>query len=99
MPPHHEGYSDSLNLVVSLCLVYTLCIACVRVWIRRGAYGSDDIVIAIGTVITLCNSGASYAALAEGLGAKWATIRTSNSLAALSGVCMDFAAFARALHS
>ncbi|KAI7110142.1 hypothetical protein KC352_g36349 [Hortaea werneckii] len=85
MSQHREGYQDALNLVVSLCLIYTLCIACVRIWIRRGSYGTDDLVIAIGTIITLCNSGANYAALANGLGTKWSSLRESKSLPDLNG--------------
>ncbi|GAB1726689.1 hypothetical protein NU195Hw_g6296t1 [Hortaea werneckii] len=85
MSQHREGYQDALNLVVSLCLIYTLCIACVRIWIRRGSYGTDDLVIAIGTIITLCNSGANYAALANGLGTKWPSLRESKSLPDLNG--------------
>lgn len=90
MSQHREGYQDALNLVVSLCLIYTLCIACVRIWIRRGSYGTDDLVIAIGTIITLCNSGANYAALANGLGTKWPSLRESESLPDLNGVSMSF---------
>ncbi|KAI7505084.1 hypothetical protein KC367_g803 [Hortaea werneckii] len=85
MSQHREGYQDALNLVVSLCLIYTLCIACVRIWIRRGSYGTDDLVIAIGTIITLCNSGANYAALANGLGTKWPSLKESESLPDLNG--------------
>ncbi|KAI7262594.1 hypothetical protein KC345_g9385 [Hortaea werneckii] len=85
MSQHREGYQDALNLVVSLCLIYTLCIACVRIWIRRGSYGTDDLVIAIGTIITLCNSGANYAELANGLGTKWPGLRESESLPDLNG--------------
>ncbi|KAI6974443.1 hypothetical protein KC318_g12121 [Hortaea werneckii] len=85
MSQHREGYQDALNLVVSLCLIYTLCIACVRIWIRRGSYGTDDLVIAIGIIITLCNSGANYAALANGLGTKWPNLKESESLSDLNG--------------
>ena len=86
MPRQRHGFVDSLNLVVSLCLVYTICIACVRIWIRRGSYGTDDLVIAIGTLVTLCNSGTSYAALANGLGKKWEDLQGQDDLASLSGV-------------
>lgn len=49
----HIGHIDTLNLTVSLCLCYTLCIALVRVWIRRGAFGADDLVVFFATLVTL----------------------------------------------
>lgn len=47
---HHIGYVDGLNVAISLCLTYTLCVTLLRGWIRRRLYGWDDIVVAIATV-------------------------------------------------
>lgn len=84
--PQQEGYEDALNLTISLCLTYTLCIACVRIWIRKGSFGSDDLVIAVATLVTLCNSAASYAALAKGLGTSWSRLKQSGTISSLNGV-------------
>ena len=84
--PQRIGDENTVNLTISLCLTYTLCIACVRVWIRKGAFGSDDAVIAVATLITLCNAAASYAGLAEGLGAPWLSLEGSEDLPALNAV-------------
>ncbi|KAK5131889.1 hypothetical protein LTR08_000477 [Meristemomyces frigidus] len=81
--PQHVGYQDSLNLTISLCLTYTLCIACVRIWIRKGAFGADDLVIAAATILTLCHSAASYAALASGLGTPWSSLAKTGDLRSL----------------
>ena len=84
--PHHRGYQDTLNLTISLCLTYTLCIACVRIWIRKGAFGSDDLVIAVATVLTLCHSAASYAALAAGVGIPWSSLLRTDDISSLDAV-------------
>jgi hypothetical protein len=67
----HLGHVDVLNLTVSLCLCYTICIALVRLWIRRGAFGIDDVVVLVATAVTLSHTGTSYIALADGLGKPW----------------------------
>lgn len=82
----HIGHVDALNLTVSLCLCYTLCIALVRLWIRRGAFGVDDLVILFATLVTLGHTGTSYAAMAYGLGKPWLRIRADESVAELNGV-------------
>ena len=41
---------DVLKITVSLCLTYTLCIAFLRVWIRRNLYGVDDYAFLGATV-------------------------------------------------
>lgn len=84
--PQHVGYQQGLNLAISLCLTYTLCIACVRVWIRKGAYGSDDIVIACATVVTICHTAMDYTALAAGLGTPWSRLEQQDSLDMLNKV-------------
>ncbi|KAK5127064.1 hypothetical protein LTR85_008423 [Meristemomyces frigidus] len=81
----HVGLAATTNLTISLCLTYTLCIACVRIWIRKGAFGADDLVIAVATIFTLGHSAASYAALAQGLGIPWSTIEQDYSIPALNG--------------
>jgi hypothetical protein len=85
-PSHHIGHVDALNLTVSLCLCYTLCIALVRLWIRRGAFGVDDLVVLAATLVTLGHTGSSYAGLAAGLGKPWTDIRESKDLAKLNTV-------------
>lgn len=46
----HAGYIDGVNLTISICLTYTLCVSAIRVWIRRRLYGWDDIVVGAATV-------------------------------------------------
>ena len=87
---HHVGHVDSVNLTVSLCLCYTICIALVRLWIRRGAFGVEDLVVLVATVVTLSHTGSSYAALADGLGKPWIDIKASKDLAKLNAVCIVF---------
>jgi len=89
LPNHHVGHVDALNLTVSLCLCYTICIALVRLWIRRGAFGVDDLVVLVATVVTLGHTGSSYAALADGMGKPWADIKADMDLAKLNAVCID----------
>ena len=82
----HVGHVDAVNLTVSLCLCYTICIALVRLWLRRGAFGVDDLVVLVATVVTLSHTGSSYAALADGLGKPWIDIKASKDLAKLNAV-------------
>lgn len=95
LPPHHAmsdslnqhiGYVDAATLTVSLCLTYTICIGCVRIWIRRGAYGVDDLVVLLAMVITLGHTGSSYAALANGLGKPWSFLREEENLGQANAV-------------
>lgn len=46
----HVGNVDGLSMTLSLCLCYTLCFACLRVYIRWRAYGPDDLVVLLSTV-------------------------------------------------
>jgi len=89
----HVGHVDAVNLTVSLCLCYTICIALVRLWIRRGAFGVDDLVVLVATVVTLSHTGSSYAALADGLGKPWIDIKASKDLAKLNAVCIVVALY------
>ena len=82
----HIGHVDALNLTVSLCLCYTLCIALVRLWIRRGAFGIDDLVVLFATLVTLGHTGSSYAALANGLGKPRGDIQDNGTAAELNAV-------------
>ena len=85
-PSQHIGHVDALNLTVSLCLCYTLCIALTRLWIRRGIFGVDDSVVLIATLVTLGHTGSSYAALALGLGKPWSEVSSSGKLQELNTV-------------
>lgn len=86
--PHQRiGHVDATNLTVSLCLCYTLLIALVRLWIRRGAFGVDDLVVLVATIVTLSHTGSSYAALADGLGKPWVDLEGGKDLAKLNAVC------------
>ncbi|SMQ46407.1 unnamed protein product [Zymoseptoria tritici ST99CH_3D7] len=77
--PQRQAYGDVVAFTISLCLCFTVCIALLRVWIRRSAYGVDDVVIGIATLVSLGHTGSSYAALASGLGGKWTTISSSKT--------------------
>jgi hypothetical protein len=90
-PSHHIGHVDALNLTVSLCLCYTLCIALTRLWIRRGVFGLDDLVVLIATLVTLGHTGTSYAALAFGLGKPWSEINNGGKLPELNNVGLNHA--------
>jgi len=82
----HLGYVDAATLTVSLCLTYTICVACVRIWIRRGAFGIDDVVVLLATIITLGHTGSSYVALTDGLGKPWANLLEEDRLVNLNAV-------------
>jgi hypothetical protein len=85
--PQREAYGDAVAFTVSLCLCFTVCIALLRVWIRRNAYGVDDIVIGLATFVSLGHTGSSYVALAMGLGGKWTSIsKNRTELAKLNQV-------------
>jgi hypothetical protein len=85
-PAQHPGYVDALTLAVSLCLTYTLCIACVRIWIRRGTFGYDDLIVLVATVTTLGHTGSSYVALANGLGLQWTSLQVNTNQDKLNAV-------------
>lgn len=85
--PRHPGNQDGLSLTISLCLTYVICISCVRLWIRKGSFGSDDIVIAVATVVSFLHTATDYLALANGLGKPWDSIDGSNTLPVLNAVC------------
>jgi hypothetical protein len=87
----HIGHADALNLTVSLCLCYTLCIALTRFWIRRGAFGFDDAVVLAATSVTLGHTGTSYAALSYGLGKPWSEVSSSCKMPELNTVGLNHA--------
>lgn len=87
MPPR-PGYSNAVDLTISLCLTYTLCIAGIRVWVRRGTYGVDDIVVAAATLVSLGHTAADYVALYYGLGTAWRHVLAKHELDALNQVCI-----------
>ncbi|KAK3109613.1 hypothetical protein LTR53_016948 [Teratosphaeriaceae sp. CCFEE 6253] len=63
----------------------------VRIWIRKGSFGLDDIVVCLSTIITLCHYATSYVGLAQGLGGPWSGIKDGRAVsrlneAALAGV-------------
>ena len=84
--PQREGYENAVTYTISLCLVFTICVGLVRVWIRRNAYGRDDIVIGLATLVSFGYTGASYAAVAAGLGKPWSRIKEDADLAKLNEV-------------
>lgn len=84
--PQREGYENAVTYTISLCLVFTICVGLVRLWIRRNAYGRDDIVIGLATLVSFGFTGASYAAVASGLGKTWSTIEAEKSLEKLNEV-------------
>lgn len=56
-PHQHIGHVGALNLTVSPCLCYTLCIALTRLRICRGAFRSDDLVVLTATFVTHRHAG------------------------------------------
>lgn len=53
---HHDGYGKGLELTLSICLCYTLCVLGLRMYIRWRAFGTDDLVVSLSTVSLKCNS-------------------------------------------
>lgn len=47
---HHNGYNKGLELTLSVCLCYTLCVLGLRLYLRWRAFGPDDYVILLSTV-------------------------------------------------
>ncbi|KXT14632.1 hypothetical protein AC579_3690 [Pseudocercospora musae] len=82
--PQREGYENAVTYTISLCLVFTICVGLVRAWIRRNAYGRDDVVIGLATLLSFGYTGASYAAVAAGLGKPWSRIKADPDLAELN---------------
>lgn len=85
MPPR-SGYQDGVLLTVSLALTYVLCISCVRIWIRKGSYGSDDLVILVATMTGFVHTAVDFLALANGLGAPYNVTEESQALSVLNAV-------------
>ena len=81
-----EGYSKGVNLTISLCLTYILCMTGIRIWIRKGALGVDDWVIGAATLVALGHTAADYGAFANGLGLPWRQILDTRNLVALNDV-------------
>ncbi|CAK4031654.1 Hypothetical predicted protein [Lecanosticta acicola] len=97
--PRGEGYENATAYVVSLCLVFTICVALLRLWIRKSAYGRDDAVIGAATLLSFGHTAASYAALKFGLGKRWVAVEDGASAdldkldqASLAGIILFFAA-------
>ncbi|CZT22712.1 uncharacterized protein RCC_08417 [Ramularia collo-cygni] len=82
--PRREGYVNPLAFTISLCLCFTVCVALLRVWIRRNAYGLDDAVIGVATLVSLGHTASGYAALMAGLGRPWSKILAEEDLARLN---------------
>jgi len=47
---YHDGYSKGLEFTLSVCLCYTLCVLCLRVYIRWKNFAIDDLIIFLSTV-------------------------------------------------
>lgn len=85
-PKHRIGFADSLKFTTSLCLTYTLGVALLRVWVRRGIFGTDDIVICVATVVCLGHFASNYLALAYGAGKPWSLIQQGGNIESLNSV-------------
>lgn len=72
--PERDGFENATAYVISLCLVFTICVGLLRLWIRKSAYGRDDLMIGAATLLTFGHTGASYAALKYGIGRTWTDI-------------------------
>lgn len=46
----NPGHAATLKFTIGLCLCYTLCVACLRGFIRWGAYGIDDLFVLLSGV-------------------------------------------------
>lgn len=46
----HSGNVAGLKLTLGISLCYTLCVACLRGYIRRRTFGRDDAVVLVSTV-------------------------------------------------
>lgn len=64
----HSGNVAGLRLTMGICLCYTLCVACLRGYIRWPVLGRDDTVVLVATLVFLAFVGVSYALAAAGLG-------------------------------
>ncbi|KAL8939076.1 MAG: hypothetical protein Q9216_003554 [Gyalolechia sp. 2 TL-2023] len=70
-PPIHDldrRRVEALKVAISLCLCYTLCIAFLRVYIRRKFYSWDDWIALAATVLSLGQYAAEYVAIGNGFG-------------------------------
>lgn len=84
--PQREGYENATAYVISLALIFTVCVGLLRLWIRKGAYGRDDVVIGAATLVAFGHTGSSYAALSNGLGRTWQGLQIKGDLAELEQV-------------
>ncbi|RAR06713.1 hypothetical protein DDE82_003249 [Stemphylium lycopersici] len=64
----HVGHGRGLKFAIGLCLCYTLCMACLRGYIRWGAYGIDDAFVLLSGVLALGFFGSTFQAISVGLG-------------------------------
>ena len=62
---HHEGYNKGLELALSICLCYTLCVLALRLYVRWRAFGIDDFVISLSAVCNPCARSTNREALYE----------------------------------
>lgn len=85
-PKHRIGYEDTLNLVTSLCLTYTLVVAGLRAWVRRGLNGMDDAVILLAVVLAIGLFASNYIALGDGAAKTWLWISEHGDIPGLSSV-------------
>ncbi|KAF2630416.1 hypothetical protein BU25DRAFT_484485 [Macroventuria anomochaeta] len=65
---YHDGYSKGLEFSLSVCLCYTLCVLALRLYIRWRAFGTDDFIVSLSTVLAFVFFGCNYACRAAGLG-------------------------------
>ncbi|KAG9196088.1 hypothetical protein G6011_01209 [Alternaria panax] len=62
------GHAASLKFTIGLCICYTLCVACLRGFIRRGAYSIDDFFVLLSGILALGFFGIVFASISAGLG-------------------------------
>ncbi|RYN50124.1 hypothetical protein AA0118_g11104 [Alternaria tenuissima] len=64
----NPGHAATLKFTIGLCLCYTLCVACLRGFIRWGAYGIDDLFVLLSGIFALSFFGIVFASISAGLG-------------------------------
>ncbi|XPS76431.1 hypothetical protein M3J07_008480 [Ascochyta lentis] len=72
--------SKGLQLALSICLCYTLCVLSLRLYVRWKAFGNDDFAILLSTILALVFFGCNYASNAAGLGLPMSTFSSQQEV-------------------